>query len=93
VFAALYDTFHAFRHAKRAVGIVALGITTPKYFAALTSAGEEYDALRMKLLTAGGRAPNVLICVVFRSLRLNTASTRNANANKPHLRGLLITGN
>lgn len=54
VFAALYDTFHAFRHAKRAVRSWLNNYT--KIFKALTSAGAEYDALRMKLLTAGGRA-------------------------------------
>ena len=54
VFAALYDTFHAFRHAKRALRSWLNNYT--KIFKALTSAGAEYDALRMKLLTAGGRA-------------------------------------
>lgn len=54
--AALYDTFHALHHAKRSVGTW-IG-NHAKLLAALTSAGEEYDALRMKLLTAGGQAPN-----------------------------------
>lgn len=55
VFAALYDTFHAFRHAKRALGAWHEKYT--KIFKALTS-GDEYDALRMKLLTAGGQVPH-----------------------------------
>ena len=55
-FAALYDTFHAFRHAKRSVGTWLGNHAT--LFAALTSAGPGYDALRMKLLTAGGQGPN-----------------------------------
>jgi hypothetical protein len=54
--AALYDTFHALHHAKRSVGTW-IG-NHAKLLAALTSAGEEYDAVRMKLLTAGGQAPN-----------------------------------
>ena len=56
VFAALHDTFHAFRHAKRGLGLWHDNYT--KIFKALTSAGAENDALRMKLLTPGGRAPN-----------------------------------
>ena len=56
MFAALYDTFHAFRHAKRGLKLWHEKYT--KVFKALTSAGAEYDALRKKLLTAGGRAPN-----------------------------------
>jgi len=54
VFAALYDTFHAFRHAKRGLKLWHEKYT--KVFKALTSAGVENDALRMKLLTEGGRA-------------------------------------
>ena len=56
VFAALHDTFYAFRHAKR--GLSSWHDNYTKIFKALTSAGAEYDALRMKLLTAGGQAPN-----------------------------------
>ena len=55
-FAALYNTFHALHHAKLVIGTW-IG-NHAKLLAALTSAGAEYDALRMKLLTAGGQAPN-----------------------------------